>query len=62
MNPKTAARVACPVCKLLGPPISPAWAAEQLASIHDDFQHRGHATAIVRQAERVVLVPDLTAA
>jgi hypothetical protein len=43
-----AARVACPACKLLGPPISPAWAAQELAGIHDDFQHRGRATAIVR--------------
>jgi hypothetical protein len=59
MNHKTAARVACPVCKLLGPPISPASAAEQLASLHDEFQHRGQATAIVRRAETVVVVPDL---
>jgi hypothetical protein len=44
----TAARVACPACKLLGPPISPARAAQTLAGIHDDFQHRGRATAIVR--------------
>jgi hypothetical protein len=51
MDDTTAARVACPTCKLLGPPISPASAAEQLAGIHDEFQHRGHATAIVRLTE-----------
>ncbi len=48
MDDMTIARVACPACKLLGPPISPASAAQQLATVHDDFQHRGHATALVR--------------
>ena len=43
-----AARVACPACRLLGPPISPARAAQTLAEIHDEFQHRGASTAIVR--------------
>ena len=43
-----AARVACPACRLLGPPIAPAAAAASLAEIHDEFQHRGRSTAIVR--------------